>query len=131
MFCDRCDRGFHTYCVGVKIVPSGSWLCVTCKSNKTTNISSKSTPVKMKINNILSNDGGGGGSISLSPAKRGRPIGSLNKPKIPQQIKDNNLNKSLIKEGLIKNSSFLLRDLFDSTTADSPTSTADTSIRKR
>ena len=30
MFCDRCDRGFHTYCVGLGEVPSGSWLCTEC-----------------------------------------------------------------------------------------------------
>ena len=30
MFCDRCDRGFHTYCVNVDQVPSGSWLCKNC-----------------------------------------------------------------------------------------------------
>ena len=107
MFCDRCDRGFHTYCVGVKEVPSGSWLCITCKSNEM-NTNYKSTPVKMKINSILSNGG------SISPAKRGRPIGSLNKPKIPMHQKDN-ANKSLIKDGVPRSSSVFLRDLFDST----------------
>jgi hypothetical protein len=121
MFCDRCDRGFHTYCVGVKEVPSGSWLCITCKSNEAINTNTKSTPVKMKINSILSN----GGSNNVSPAKRGRPIGSLNKPKIPQQVKD----KSLVKDGSVKNSNFLLRDLFDSTNGDSSTA-ADTSMKK-
>ena len=30
MFCDRCDRGFHTYCVNVDQVPSGAWLCKNC-----------------------------------------------------------------------------------------------------
>ena len=30
MFCDRCDRGFHTYCVNVDKVPEGSWLCTEC-----------------------------------------------------------------------------------------------------
>jgi hypothetical protein len=30
MFCDRCDRGFHTYCVNVDQVPEGSWLCKAC-----------------------------------------------------------------------------------------------------
>lgn len=27
LFCDRCDRGYHTYCVGLKAPPSGSWIC--------------------------------------------------------------------------------------------------------
>lgn len=29
VFCDRCDRGFHTYCVGLKQMPRGSWICTT------------------------------------------------------------------------------------------------------
>lgn len=27
LFCDRCDRGYHTYCVGLKAPPSGTWIC--------------------------------------------------------------------------------------------------------
>jgi len=27
MFCDRCDRGYHTYCVGLAELPSGHWVC--------------------------------------------------------------------------------------------------------
>jgi hypothetical protein len=34
MFCDRCDRGFHTYCVGVGQVPEGAWMCAKCKQFK-------------------------------------------------------------------------------------------------
>ncbi len=62
MFCDRCDRGFHTYCVGVKDVPSGSWMCARCKTTDNT-----SSAVKNRVNS--------------SPAKRGRPVGSVNKKK--------------------------------------------------
>ncbi|CTQ86796.1 PHD-type domain-containing protein [Caenorhabditis elegans] len=29
VFCDRCDRGFHTYCVGLKKLPQGTWICDT------------------------------------------------------------------------------------------------------
>ncbi|CAF3956905.1 unnamed protein product [Rotaria sp. Silwood2] len=30
MFCDRCDRGYHTYCVGLEAIPDGSWQCSVC-----------------------------------------------------------------------------------------------------
>jgi len=30
MFCDRCDRGYHSYCVGLEAIPDGSWQCSAC-----------------------------------------------------------------------------------------------------
>lgn len=30
MFCDRCDRGYHSYCVGLESIPDGSWQCSLC-----------------------------------------------------------------------------------------------------
>ncbi|KAI0979377.1 hypothetical protein GJ496_005777 [Pomphorhynchus laevis] len=30
MFCDRCDRGYHVYCVGLIEIPKGSWICDPC-----------------------------------------------------------------------------------------------------
>ena len=30
MFCDRCDRGYHTYCVSLRAIPSGVWVCSRC-----------------------------------------------------------------------------------------------------
>nr|CDS18046.1 phd finger protein 10 [Echinococcus granulosus] len=30
MFCDRCDRGYHAYCVGLRGIPEGNWECPTC-----------------------------------------------------------------------------------------------------
>ncbi|KAG1696491.1 PHD finger protein 10 [Nymphon striatum] len=30
MFCDKCDRGYHTFCVGVRTIPSGRWICKSC-----------------------------------------------------------------------------------------------------
>uniref|UniRef100_A0A1I7TLS5 PHD finger protein 10 n=1 Tax=Caenorhabditis tropicalis TaxID=1561998 RepID=A0A1I7TLS5_9PELO len=27
VFCDSCDRGFHWYCVGLKGMPRGGWMC--------------------------------------------------------------------------------------------------------
>uniref|UniRef100_UPI00358FEC6A PHD finger protein 10 isoform X2 n=1 Tax=Myxine glutinosa TaxID=7769 RepID=UPI00358FEC6A len=31
MFCDTCDRGFHTFCVGLDYIPTGRWNCRTCE----------------------------------------------------------------------------------------------------
>uniref|UniRef100_A0A5S6QCC6 PHD-type domain-containing protein n=1 Tax=Trichuris muris TaxID=70415 RepID=A0A5S6QCC6_TRIMR len=28
LFCDRCDRGYHTFCVGLSGPPDGPWVCV-------------------------------------------------------------------------------------------------------
>ena len=125
MFCDRCDRGFHTYCVGVKEVPSGSWVCLNCKSNDGNN-NIKSTPVKMKINAILSNSASI--SQSSSPAKRGRPVGSLNKPKIPTPIKDS--GSKLIKDITQRNSKLLLRDLITDSNSESLDNSMLNSIKK-
>ena len=30
MFCDNCDRGYHSYCVGMSEIPSGRWVCEIC-----------------------------------------------------------------------------------------------------
>lgn len=30
MFCDNCDRGYHTFCVGLKNLPHGRWVCLLC-----------------------------------------------------------------------------------------------------
>lgn len=30
MFCDKCDRGYHTYCVGLSTIPDGHWVCALC-----------------------------------------------------------------------------------------------------
>ncbi|KAM4692997.1 PHD finger protein 10 isoform 2-T2 [Discoglossus pictus] len=32
MFCDRCDRGYHTFCVGLGCLPSGRWICDCCQN---------------------------------------------------------------------------------------------------
>jgi len=31
LFCDRCDRGFHTHCVGLESIPKGAWTCNICR----------------------------------------------------------------------------------------------------
>ncbi|XP_061173119.1 PHD finger protein 10-like [Saccostrea echinata] len=35
MFCDLCDRGYHTFCVGLKSIPTGHWKCKSCKGPET------------------------------------------------------------------------------------------------
>lgn len=30
LFCDVCDRGYHTFCVGLKSLPQGRWVCQLC-----------------------------------------------------------------------------------------------------
>lgn len=30
MFCDRCDKGFHSYCLGLRSIPEGDWCCPLC-----------------------------------------------------------------------------------------------------
>lgn len=100
MFCDRCDRGYHTYCVGLKEVPTGTWLCKTCDGPLTTNenenlMSLVNSPSKQKLAllkprlNASLNE-----SLNTTPSstgvrtgKRGRPPGSLNKPKDPNSPK--------------------------------------------
>ncbi|XP_065192212.1 PHD finger protein 10-like isoform X1 [Sycon ciliatum] len=32
MFCDDCDRGYHTFCVGLQDIPTGQWMCKSCSS---------------------------------------------------------------------------------------------------
>lgn len=32
LFCDMCDRGYHTFCVGLKNLPQGKWICRRCGS---------------------------------------------------------------------------------------------------
>ncbi|XP_064913759.1 PHD finger protein 10 isoform X2 [Columba livia] len=33
MFCDVCDRGYHTFCVGLDALPSGRWICDCCQKD--------------------------------------------------------------------------------------------------
>lgn len=34
LFCDRCPRPYHTYCLGLDSVPRGEWCCPPCESDK-------------------------------------------------------------------------------------------------
>ena len=31
MFCDHCDRGYHTFCLGLEAIPPGRWECPSCQ----------------------------------------------------------------------------------------------------
>lgn len=35
MFCDGCQKMWHTYCVGLQEVPYGAWFCENCDSQRT------------------------------------------------------------------------------------------------
>ncbi|KAG9237198.1 hypothetical protein BJ875DRAFT_370457 [Amylocarpus encephaloides] len=35
LLCDACNAPYHTYCVGISEVPSGSWFCMECRSDGT------------------------------------------------------------------------------------------------
>ncbi|VDM73893.1 unnamed protein product [Strongylus vulgaris] len=39
IFCDRCDRGFHTHCIGIAKAPQGSWICQQYCGRQTGNLS--------------------------------------------------------------------------------------------
>ncbi|CAF0800235.1 unnamed protein product [Brachionus calyciflorus] len=112
MFCDRCDRGFHTYCVDVDQVPTGSWLCKSCteftdklsaiqeKINSSKSIKQEviNTPSKIKQTLKQKLSAGLNGSLNVTPNNgdkrgRGRPPGSLNKPKDSSVIKKNKTPK--------------------------------------
>jgi hypothetical protein len=64
MFCDRCDRGYHTYCAGLDAIPDGSWQCSACDPPP--------PPAPSSIS-----------PVSTVKGKRGRP--SLNSRLSPQQ----------------------------------------------
>lgn len=31
LLCDGCDKGFHTFCIGLKHIPKEAWFCTECK----------------------------------------------------------------------------------------------------
>ena len=119
MFCDRCDRGFHTYCAGLSEVPSGSFFCKICDKLEIdtrkiieseisqqhtmkveTNIVTKNIKSSASVSKLLSTPGNNHekklnarSDRTVTPkdrsinSKRGRPLGSLNKPKDPNSPK--------------------------------------------
>lgn len=49
MFCDVCDRGYHTFCVGLDAIPSGNKVRVNCSLPT----SSESWGFSVKIHALL------------------------------------------------------------------------------
>jgi len=72
MFCDRCDRGYHTYCVGLQAIPEGSWQCSMCDPPVVPSPPLSSSPT------------------ASSKTKRGRP--STNSRSSPRQSSQNATN---------------------------------------
>ncbi|VDM26943.1 unnamed protein product [Toxocara canis] len=35
MFCDRCDPGYHTFCIGLTAPPTGTWVCTNFCADQT------------------------------------------------------------------------------------------------
>ncbi|KAF7710702.1 PHD finger protein 10 [Silurus meridionalis] len=48
MFCDTCDRGFHTFCVGMDSIPLGCWVCDCCHKDISSPKKKGKTPKKFK-----------------------------------------------------------------------------------
>ncbi|XP_069116734.1 PHD finger protein 10-like [Argopecten irradians] len=46
IFCDRCDRGYHTFCVGLRSIPNGQWKCRSCKSPDTPRTPKSSSKIR-------------------------------------------------------------------------------------
>merc|ERR1711879_817117 len=44
-FCDRCNLGYHYYCVGLKGVPEGKWYCKLCVK-EVPELAPKEEPIK-------------------------------------------------------------------------------------
>lgn len=45
LFCDHCDRGFHTFCVGLEAIPNGRWECPSCRPRPIPHVTPPSTPM--------------------------------------------------------------------------------------
>ncbi|OWF47440.1 PHD finger protein 10 [Mizuhopecten yessoensis] len=49
IFCDRCDRGYHTFCVGLRSIPNGQWKCRSCKSPDTPRTPKSSSKLRLVL----------------------------------------------------------------------------------
>ncbi|GFS08696.1 PHD finger protein 10 [Elysia marginata] len=70
MFCDRCDRGYHTFCIGLEALPTGHWECGSCEgfpiilAKKKSNANEGVSPEQIKSE---------GADVSSSPAAKTDP----------------------------------------------------------
>ena len=44
LFCDSCDRGYHTYCVSLSSLPKGRWVCHLCGVCESCGVTSPGPP---------------------------------------------------------------------------------------
>jgi DNA invertase Pin-like site-specific DNA recombinase len=44
LLCDGCNRGFHTFCLNMRSVPSGSWYCPGCVRSSSTTTTTTTKP---------------------------------------------------------------------------------------
>lgn len=44
LFCDSCDRGYHTYCVSLASLPKGRWVCHLCGVCESCGVTSPGPP---------------------------------------------------------------------------------------
>ena len=49
LLCDNCNRGFHTYCINLKKVPSGSWYCNGCVKKNVKKVENVEKKVEKKV----------------------------------------------------------------------------------
>lgn len=47
IFCDQCDRGYHTFCLGLTNIPSGNWQCPKCTPKRKTSDDSNDSEVEI------------------------------------------------------------------------------------
>lgn len=47
MFCDKCDRGYHTFCVGMDSIPTGEWMDTQPLNQKWTTNTTKETKANL------------------------------------------------------------------------------------
>ncbi|KAI6189660.1 PHD finger protein 10 [Aphelenchoides bicaudatus] len=52
MFCDSCDRGYHTFCVGLREPPQGTWQCSIYCINAMSTTSSVNTDISTKYQRL-------------------------------------------------------------------------------
>ncbi|XP_053401211.1 PHD finger protein 10-like [Mercenaria mercenaria] len=76
LFCDKCDRGYHTFCVGLKSLPAGQWDCFSCRGD-TTPIKPLPRPTPKAKR---------GRKPGRPPGRPGRPPGRP--PKDPNKVQD-------------------------------------------
>ena len=50
LLCDRCNRGFHTFCLNIRSLPTGSWYCPGCARSMTAPAAPVAAPISNQVN---------------------------------------------------------------------------------